>query len=63
MYYGEVKIGERVFIGMNTLIVNAITIGDLAVVGAGSVVLKNIPAGEIWAGDPAKFIRKRSLLS
>lgn len=63
MYYGEVKIGERAFIGMNTLIVNAITIGNLAVVGAGSVVLKNIPAGEIWAGNPAKFIRKRSLLS
>ena len=27
-------------------------------VGAGSVVTKNIPAGEIWAGNPAKFIRK-----
>ena len=60
MYYGEVKIGEHVFIGMNVLIVNAVSIGDLAVVGAGSVVLKDIPAGEIWAGNPARFIRKRN---
>ncbi len=33
-------------------------IGDEAVIGAGSVVTKNIPAGEIWAGNPAKLIRK-----
>ena len=60
MYYEKVKIGNRAFIGMNVLIVNVVTIGDKAVVGAGRVVLKNIPAGEIWAGNPAKFIRKRS---
>lgn len=43
---------------MNVLIVNSITIGDNVVVGTGSVVLKDIPAGEIWVGNPAKFIRK-----
>lgn len=59
MYYGKVTIGNGVFIGMNTLIVNAISIGDNAVVGAGSVVTKDIPADEIWAGNPARFIRKR----
>ena len=58
-YLGEVHIGDRVFIGMNSLIVNAVRIGDDAVVGAGSVVTKDIPAGEVWAGNPAKFIKKR----
>lgn len=43
---------------MNTLIVNAVNIGDGAVIGAGSIVNRDIPAGEIWAGNPARFIRK-----
>lgn len=59
MYYGEVNIGERVFIGMNTLIVNSVSIGNDSVIGAGSIVLKDIGEKEIWAGNPAKFIRKR----
>lgn len=59
-YLGEVRIGDHVFIGMNTLIVNAVNIGDNAVIGAGSIVTCDIPANEIWAGNPAKFIRKRS---
>ena len=58
-YMGEVYIGKRVFIGMNTLIVSPVSIGDGAVVGAGSVVTKDIPIDEIWAGNPAKFIKKR----
>lgn len=57
-YAGEVKIGRKVFIGMNTLIVNAVNIGDYAVIGAGSIVNCDIPAGELWAGNPARFIRK-----
>ena len=60
MFYGSVEIGNKVFIGMNTLIVNSVKIGDNAVIGAGSVVLKNIGDNEIWAGNPAKLIRKRS---
>lgn len=59
--FGEVHIGKKVFIGMNTLIVNAVNIGDHAVIGAGSVVTKDIPKNEIWAGNPARFIRKRVL--
>lgn len=57
-YAGKVVIGKRVFIGMNTLIVNAVNIGDGAVIGAGSIVNRDIPAGEIWAGNPARFVRK-----
>ena len=55
------NIGDNVFIGLNTLIVNAVNIGDNAVIGAGSIVTCDIPAGEIWAGNPAKLIRKRTL--
>ena len=58
-FYGDVNIGKGCFIGMNTIIANSVTIGDGAVIGAGSIVTKDIPAGEIWAGNPAKFIKKR----
>lgn len=61
-YAGEVNIGKKVFIGVNTLIVNAVNIGDYAVIGAGSVVNRDIPAGEIWAGNPARFIKKAPLV-
>ena len=32
--------------------------GEYAMIGAGSVVTKNIPAGELWVGNPARFVRK-----
>lgn len=55
---GRVVIGDRVFIGVNTIICKSVTIGDGSVVGAGSVVTKDIPTGEVWAGNPAHFVRK-----
>ena len=58
-YYGDVKIGSGCFVGMNTIIANSVTIGDNSVIGAGSIVTKDIPEGEVWAGNPAKFIKKR----
>lgn len=57
--YVETKIGNRVSIGTNATIMGGITIGDSAVIGAGSVVTKNIPAGEIWAGNPAKLLKRK----
>lgn len=56
---GDVHICKNVFIGANVTICNSVTIGEGAIVGAGSIVTKDIPAGEIWAGNPAKFIKKR----
>lgn len=44
-------------IGANATILGGVTIGENALVGAGSVVTKNIPANEIWAGNPAKFFK------
>jgi acetyltransferase-like isoleucine patch superfamily enzyme len=51
-------IGNDVFIGANSIIMKGVTIGDKSVIGAGSVVTRDIPGAEIWAGNPAKFIRK-----
>jgi len=45
-------------IGANATILPGITIGENAMVGAGSVVTKDIPSGELWYGNPARFVRK-----
>lgn len=52
-----VTIGQRVFIGSNVQILKGVTIGDESVIGAGSIVTKDVPAGQIWAGNPARFIK------
>jgi acetyltransferase-like isoleucine patch superfamily enzyme len=51
-------IGDDAFIGANVIIMKGVSIGQRSIVGAGSVVTKSIPDDEIWAGNPAKFIRK-----
>lgn len=56
---GKVHIKKRAWLGMNTLVVKLVTIGEDAIVGAGSIVTKDIPDGEVWAGNPARFIKKR----
>ena len=56
--YGKVHIGNNVHIGLNTLIIQPVTIGDDVIIAAGAVVTKDIPSGEIWGGVPAKFIKK-----
>lgn len=53
-----VTIKKGAFVGGGSIILKGVTVGERAVVGAGSVVTKDIPADEIWAGNPAKFIRK-----
>lgn len=52
----EIKIGFDVWIGVNVVILEGVKVCDGAIVGAGSVVTKNIPRNEIWAGIPAKKI-------
>ena len=53
---GEVTIGDRVKIGMNTCVRPRVVIGDGARIGCGSVVIRDVPAGETWAGNPARRI-------
>ena len=53
---GRVHIGNHVFIGANATILPGVTIGDYAVIGAGSVVTHDIPARTVAAGVPAKVI-------
>ena len=56
--YCKFAVGNNVFIGTNCIVLKGVSIGNNSIVGAGSVVTKNIPANELWAGNPAKFIRK-----
>ncbi len=53
-----VKIGKNVWIGGHCCIMPGITIGDNAVIGAGSIVTKDIPANVVAVGNPCKVIRK-----
>lgn len=55
-----VVIGDNVWIAMNCCVLPGVIIGDNAIIGAGSVVTKNVPANEIWAGNPAKFMKRIS---
>ncbi len=56
---GSVIIGNDVWIGLNTTILSGVTIGDGAIVAAGSIVTKNVEPYAIVGGNPAKVIKKR----
>ncbi len=57
--YGKpVSIGSDVWIGGGALILAGVTIGDRTVIGAGSVVTRDIPAGVFAAGNPCRVIRQ-----
>ena len=50
-------IGDNVTIGCNVSIIGKITVGDNAVIGAGSVVVKDVPANAVVVGNPARVVR------
>jgi len=53
-----VKIGKSVWVAANVIILKGVHIGDYAIIGAGSLVTRDVPAETIYAGNPAKFIRR-----
>jgi len=54
-----IRVGNDVWIGSHVVILDGITVGDHAVLAAGAVVTKDVPAGAIVGGNPAKLIRSR----
>jgi acetyltransferase-like isoleucine patch superfamily enzyme len=55
---GDVTIGKNVWIGCHVTVLPGVSIGDHAIIGAGAVVTKSVPAGETWAGVPARKIKE-----
>ena len=55
----NIQIDDGVWVGCNEIILGGVKIEKGSIIGAGSVVTKSIGSYEIWAGNPAKFIRKR----
>jgi maltose O-acetyltransferase len=55
---GRVRIGNRVFLGARSMVLPGVAIGDGAIVGAGSVVTRDVLPGVIVVGNPAKPLRK-----
>lgn len=57
MHPAPITIGRNVWIGANATVLPGVTIGDDAVVGAGSVVTKDVPPGAVVVGTPARVVR------
>ena len=57
-YAFPVTVGNNVWIGGSVTIIGGVTIGDNAVIAAGSVVIRDVPANTLVAGNPARGIRK-----
>ncbi len=57
-YARPVSIGHDVWIGGGAIILPGVTIGDRSVIGAGSVVVHDVPAAKVVAGNPARIIRE-----
>lgn len=55
-----VEIKENVWLGMNVIVLKGVTIGENSIIGAGSIVTKDIPANVVAAGNPCKVIKEIS---
>lgn len=55
--FQEIVVCRGASIGANSTVLGGVTIGEEAMIGAGSVVTRSVPAGELWLGNPATFRR------
>jgi len=62
MEFKKVVIGDGCDIGVGSIVLPGVEIGEGSLIGAGSVVTKDIPPYTVYAGNPARFLRKRSSL-
>jgi len=53
----SVRICKHAFIGARSIVTKGVTIGENSIIAAGSVVVKDIPANQVWGGNPAKFLK------
>jgi len=58
---GSVTVARGAYLGAGALIRESVHIGEWSLVGMGSVVLNDVPAGQVWAGNPARFLRHINL--
>jgi acetyltransferase-like isoleucine patch superfamily enzyme len=58
-----VRIGNNVWLGVNTTVLKGVTVGENAVIGAGSIITSDIPANVIAAGNPCRVIKDLAPLS
>jgi len=54
--YGKISVGSRTFIGCKSIIMPGVKIGERCVIGAGSIVTKDVPDGTVVCGVPARFV-------
>lgn len=52
-----IVIHDNVYLGVNTIVLPGVTIGENSIIGAGSIVTKDVPKNSVYAGVPAKFIK------
>ena len=55
---GGAVLAPGAYVGAGALVREGVTVGAGSLIGMGSVVLHDVPAGEVWAGNPARFLRK-----
>lgn len=66
--FAPIRIGSQVFLGVNTILLPGVVVGDDSIIGAGSVVTRDVPPNCVAAGNPARIIKttaeyKDSILS
>ena len=57
---GSVTIGSRAWLGLNCTIMNGVKIGKNSIIGVGAVVIRDVPANAVMAGNPARILRYRN---